>query len=510
MRINVEYQGATSAFETASAEIIIGRGDQRHQVDLDLTPDQAASRHHARITTDGTHIWIEDLNSRKGTLVSGAEIKGRGKHQLKPGEPVCIGRTTLVVQGNGVENFGSLAPAGEIGEALDAQHAVIPIRASTTDIRNRLKLLYDLPLVFAQETRLDMALQKVLERIVAVLPGAARGALLLKNPSSEELLLRAHLPKGNPAVSFELAHRAMNNHQAFTWNQGDEEPSSSIRIQSIASAMYAPLLWEGKALGILCVDNCKSCGAFSTQDLELVTSVAQFVAIAVTVHRTQDDLRETAVLLSRLLTSFSPKIRTRLIEKARHGNLHPGGEKSEVTILFSDIRGFTKLSAGMEVEDVVEMLNTYLPTLVEPIFHNDGSIDKFVGDAILAVFGTPEADPQHHEKAVRAALGMQEAIEELNRARQRRGEPTCHIGVGVHSGEVLHGFIGSSERMEFTVIGDAVNVASRYCSAAEAGEVLISPQVFRAVWKSIGAQPRRIATKHEGNLEAYCVTALKA
>jgi adenylate cyclase len=509
MRISVNYRGTAEIYDIASADVIVGRTDQENVVDLDLTPDQAVSRVHARISTDGSQFWIEDLNSRKGTLLSGAEIRGQGKRQLEPGEPFRIGRTTLVIEASSQGTMTAEEPAGEIGQMLDAALPVQPIHDATADIRKRLKLFYDLPLEFAQEARLDTALRGILERIAAVVPGAARGALFLRNPGSDELLLCAHVPRGNPAISFELARRAMDKQQAFTWNQGEDDASPSIRMQNIASAMYAPLLWKGKALGILCVDNCKTCGAFTSHDLELITAVAQLTGIAVAVHQTQEDLRETAVLLSRLLTSFSPRIRTRLLEKARRGNLRPGGEKSEVTILFSDIRGFTRMSAGMEAEEVVEMLNAYFPALVEPIFRNDGSIDKFVGDAILAVFGSPEADARQHEKAVRAAIGMQEAMDEMNRMRQTRGEPTCGIGVGVHSGEVLHGFIGTAERMEFTVIGDAVNVASRYCSAAAAGEVLISSEVFRVVWKLIHAEARTISTKHEGPLEAYCVTGLR-
>jgi adenylate cyclase len=199
-----------------------------------------------------------------------------------------------------------------------------------------------------------------------------------------------------------------------------------------------------------------------------------------------------------------------LLEKARHGRLRVGGEKSEVTILFSDIRGFTRLSAGMEAEDVMDMLNSYLPALIDPIFKNDGTIDKFVGDAILAVFGSPEADDQQHEKAVRAAVGMQAAMEELNRVRKAQGATTCGIGVGVHCGEVLHGFIGSADRMEFTVIGDAVNLAARFCAGAEAGEVLISPEVYNRVWRIVQADPERIPTKHEGDLAAYRLKGITA
>jgi adenylate cyclase len=510
MRIRVCYQDNVRIFETDAQQVMIGRAQQGVPVDLDLTPDQAVSRPHARISIDGSQYWIEDLNSTQGTRVSGTEIRGRGRWRLGLGDQVRVGRTTLVVERAPAlpEDPPVTEPTGAIEETLDATRpALIPADA-TADMANRLKLLYDLPLEFAREVQLDSVLQKIVERVVEIVPGAARGALLVKDPTTGDLLLRAHVPQGNPAVSLNLAQRAMEKREAFTWNQGEEEPSASIRLQDTASAMYAPLVWKGNTLGVVCVDNCRACAPFDPGDLKLMAAVAQHAAMAVAVQYVQEDLRQNAVLLSRLLTNFSPKIRTRLLEKARHGQLRLGGEKSEVTILFSDIRDFTRLSAGMEAEDIADMLNSYFPALVEPIFKNDGSIDKFVGDAILAVFGSPEADVQQHEKAVRAAIGMQAAMEEQNRIRQARGQPTCKIGVGVHAGVVLHGFIGSVERMEFTVIGDAVNRASRYCAAANASEILISPEVHRRVWRLVQAEPKMIPTKHEGELEAYRINGM--
>ena len=162
-----------------------------------------------------------------------------------------------------------------------------------------------------------------------------------------------------------------------------------------------------------------------------------------------------------LLRQFSPQVAERLL---RHrGCLRLGGERSEVTVLCSDVRGFTNLTKDMDPDEVVEMLNAYFARLIPIIFAHNGTVDKYVGDAILAVFGSPEPDVQHHEKAVRAAVGMQAAMREVNTERTARGLTICGIGIGVHCGQVLHGFIGALERMEFTVLGDAVNRAARYC-----------------------------------------------
>jgi adenylate cyclase len=164
----------------------------------------------------------------------------------------------------------------------------------------------------------------------------------------------------------------------------------------------------------------------------------------------------------------------------------------------------------MDAEDIVTMLNEYFSALTDCIFRHDGTIDKFVGDAILAVFGSPDPDPQHRRKAVSAAFDMQKTMQQVNQWRAQRSEPVCEIGIGIHTGEVLHGFIGSVQRMEFTVIGDTVNKTSRYCGGAKAGEILISPEVHQHVWRLVEGMPISISTKHEGDLSAYRIVALRS
>jgi len=163
----------------------------------------------------------------------------------------------------------------------------------------------------------------------------------------------------------------------------------------------------------------------------------------------------------------------------------------------------------MEPGGVVEMLNDYFAELVPIIFAHQGTVDKYMGDAVLAIFGSPEPDPQHPEQAVRTGLAMQAAVAKLNAERGARGLPARDIGIGIHRGEVVHGFIGTEDRMEFTVIGDTVNRASRYCAGAQAGEVLISPELYKRVKDIVQAEPTTISTKHEGDFIAYRVTCLK-
>lgn len=157
-----------------------------------------------------------------------------------------------------------------------------------------------------------------------------------------------------------------------------------------------------------------------------------------------------------------------------------GGTRKEVTVFFSDIRGFTKFSEGHTPEEVVTMLNEYFAVMVKIINDHGGVVDKFIGDAIMAVWGVPQPTPQDTENAMKACLAMRKGLKELNQSRLERGLVEIHIGMGLHAGPAISGTIGSEERMEFTVIGDTVNVTSRIESSTKHFEVdlLVSDEVY--------------------------------
>jgi adenylate cyclase len=395
----------------------------------------------------------------------------------------------------------------QIAETLDASVGVQT--QPPQDAIERLAALSELTWEYGTRGLLDSMLQKAVDLLLRIAGKGERGVILVRDAKDGELLLKACGPPGAiPVISMTSAKRAIADRKGFIWKRG-EDLTLSQQESNVESGMYVPLVVNDHAIGVICLDCFCPQQVFRRDDLLLVTSFAHQLALAIANHELQLTLKQNAEVLERLLTNFSPKVRTHLLQRAQMGRLRLGGEKSVVSVLCADIRGFARLTAEMPTDEVVSLLNEYFAVLTDCIFRNDGTIDKFVGDAILAVFGSPEDDPQHCRKAVLAGMDMQAAAREVSQRRRAKGEVSCEIGIGIHTGEVLHGFIGSPERMEYTVIGDAVNRASRYCDGAKGCEVLISPEIHQRTWNAVEAQQISIPTKHEGDLVAYRVDRVR-
>lgn len=511
-RIVYSYDNKERSFEPTTCQFLVGRPKAGISVDLDLSPDLKVSRPHARITRENGELWIEDLGSTGGTYVGHRKIPRRMKSLVRPGETVRMGETVLRVElptdasVPDIDRTVELPPDGnatEISYICDAGTNSFFSLATNKEERERLALLCELPLLFVAQKKIQGLLETIVQRLIEIIPGASRAAVLLRDRSSGQLVLKANFPKGAPSISLTCANRAIERKEGFVWRRSADITRSQER-HAMQSSIYAPLIWEGAALGVVCVDNSDAQLEFRESDLCLLTGVAHYAAMAVENYYARDDLRRHAELTSRLFCNrFPPRIREDLIRDASAGTLVTGTRESDVTVLAADIRGFTRLSARLGPKRMKDILDQYFPPLIDAIHENDGTIERFVGDAIFAVFGSPRMDENQSEHALRAALKMQASVATRNYLRTSNGDEICTIGVGLHCGPALHGFVGNAKHMEFAVLGDPANLAGRYCSGAGSNEILISPDFYARIFHLATCESVVISTKHEGHFHAY-------
>jgi len=296
IRIRHTFGNQHKSCDFDASEVIVGRHKAGLEIDLDLTPDLAVSRPHARLWIEGDQYWIEDLGSRYGITVDGETVQGPSP--VAPGVAVQLGHTTLYVG----EDFANPPLPNhhhdpdeglEIRHTLDANRPAFSAGAvDSSESARRLALIYELPLQFAVETQWDALLQTIVRCLVEVIPDAARCTLLLRDRNGDELVLAASYPV-TAGVSMTLARRAMDERHGFIWRRAEEgDISQSIITYGIETGMYAPLLWQDRALGAVCVDNPGRTSVFSNDDLRLLLMIAQYAAMAVANQQLQQDLRE--------------------------------------------------------------------------------------------------------------------------------------------------------------------------------------------------------------------------
>ncbi len=222
-----------------------------------------------------------------------------------------------------------------------------------------------------------------------------------------------------------------------------------------------------------------------------------------------DDLTEKR-RLEAIRSLFERMVSPRVIDQLDPEALHPGGKRTTVTVLFADIRGFTRFSEGLSPEKLVSILNRYLAAAAEAILEEEGTIDKFMGDAVMAWFNAPIPQPDHTLRAVRAALRLRERIQTLY--HDLPPEFRLHFGVGIHVGDAVLGLIGTEKRLEYTAIGDSVNTAKRIQENAAPDQILLSAAAYQEVaqWVEVEKVPPVHAKGKSQDVPVYALVGLKA
>ena len=268
--------------------------------------------------------------------------------------------------------------------------------------------------------------------------------------------------------------------------------ADSIVSQGVRSTICAPLITESNVHGVLYADRLDPFAAFSPDHLQLISAVAAQTAVTVETVKAHRRLAREEVARANYSRFMPEYVVKQILENPNSFRL--GGVNQIITVLFADIRGFTALSEREKPEKVVGLLNRYFSAMTEIIFDHGGTLDKYIGDGLMALFGAPSTSPADAMNAVKTAVTMQKRIATLNEELRGEGYGKISMGIGLHTGEATIGYIGSDRRSEYTAIGDTVNLASRLESNAGGGQILMSEATAEASGNLIPVNPREPLT----------------
>ena len=238
-----------------------------------------------------------------------------------------------------------------------------------------------------------------------------------------------------------------------------------------------PLKLKDQIIGVIEVINRRDGNPFNQDDLNLLSIFADHAAISIDKARLHENIKRQECIRASYERYFSPQIVSEILHTA--AGVHLGGQRREVSILFADLRNFSGFAENHNPEAVVEFLNEIFKELVDVIFQHQGTLDKFLGDGLMAIFGAPLDQPDHANRAINAALKMQEQMRAINARRQARGQGVLDMGIGINTGEAIVGNIGSEKRMEYTAIGNVINIAFHLQEVSRGGyQTLVTENTY--------------------------------
>jgi adenylate cyclase len=370
------------------------------------------------------------------------------------------------------------------------------VSSAEDKIRKRLTDLLDVATELGRAVDSDAILNKIVEKAYETLTVDRVAIQLLEGDGTLVTKIARDKRGGDQprAVPQAIARQAVNDRVAIMVDDAGQDQrfgeAKSVVMQQVRSAICTPLMGASDSggdgasqsvLGVIYVDNVSMAHKFNTDDLDFVIAFAGMAGAALDAANQRARAQQEEVKRSNFARYFTPQLAERIA--ASEGATRLGGEKREVTVLFSDIRGFTALSETMPAAEMATLLTEYFTEMVDCVFRNEGTLDKFIGDAVMAQWGAPIGTQEDPDKAMRAAIEMMDELGKLNAKWLAEGRPALQIGIGINHGDAFAGNIGSEKRLEYTVIGDTVNTASRLCSAAGPGEILISEELRRVLSK---------------------------
>jgi len=542
----ISSDGRISNFLIDKDEITIGRGEEN---DLVLS-DSSVSRYHAKIIKAQKGFIINDLGSFNGTRLNGKSIQSA---PLKHEDEIRIGLvklnfmteksvpspldsvvlTTDKEQEKGqqkvVESCVEEVPQQDSQELListDTDKSLIEssliLAAKETKLEGEvdeeitslermnkvLFVLYEISRQLHTIHDFNELLTKIMDNLFVVIE-ADYGFVILTGDRGEGDLTPVVVKykddkvkaKGELRASRTIINRVVKDKvavltsNAMTDSRFDQ--AQSLMMQQIRSAMCVPLWKKDKVIGVIQLDSVRTGKQFTEDDLELLKAIGCQMAMVIEQASLNEKIREEERMRNRLERFHSPQVIEMILKESEEEQENIMEPKDlTATILFTDIIGFTQLSEEMSPREINLMLTQFFSRMTDIIFRNDGMIDKYIGDCLMAVFGAPMEKKKDSERAIRAA---QEMRKELKKMMESEGlEKKFSVRVGINTGKVVAGNIGSPSRMDYTVIGDPVNIASRLESIAKPNQILIGEETYKLVKgkfkiKKIG--PKRVKGK---------------
>jgi adenylate cyclase len=490
-------------------ETLIGRATNCHII-LNVA---SVSRHHARLRVTGDRCTLSDAGSTYGTHLNGVSLTS--ETPLKAGDTFHCGAVAFTFEqivsapplladnhellqdsasivlriddaalglvqegrtGARVQHPGSdAAPAGDRPEdrraGPDRRQAQAPFsdpdRRSGRDRRQRrfLRLLSEISKTLVDVLPLAQVLSRVVDLVFEVVP-AERTFLLLRDSSDEAVTARVRRARDGSTPESTLSRTIINTvmRERVAMLADDARYDSRLggagsihAMVNIRSFMCAPLWNRNEVIGVLYTDNPRS-KRFVPEDLDVFAALANYAAVAIEQARVVEQLQIEMQKRERLARYHSPAVVNRILSGTESADAEFETAERDLSVMFTDLVGFTTRSEKLAPLEVSRLLNHFFARMAEQLFEFDGTLDKFIGDGILAVFGAPLPQPDHADRAIQAALGMRAELAEMNR---ELGLAPLQMRIALNSGVALTGDIGSPRRREFTVLGDVVNTCSR-------------------------------------------------
>lgn len=485
-------------------------------------PDPRISSRHAIILVTGNRVEFIDQNSTNGIYLNDQRVR---KGEWMVGATVFMGNTELRLQGVQAVDMSSRSGTSQWGRKDSGSQplGIHPAAGASSLAFNNAN--FDFNIVqekkiggeaqaggdqpglenFAKRMQVinrmiksvsaTLTVNDLLDRTMTLLFEAVNcdtGYILVTDPSNHDNI-SAHIAyeRGRRKENLEeklysrtLVSTVIQKKSGFIFDSdesGEQDQSLSIFQLRIKTALCAPIHSEGQIYGVIYLDSKKRGAKFNGDDLDLTMNIAGISGVAIENMELYKKLETESLIRDHLKRFCSPNIAEKIIAERGNGDFHLQSQKTNLTVLFADIRGFTPLSETLAPLEVAQLLNSYFSEMCAIVFANGGTLDKFIGDCMMVLFNAPVAVKDHEYMAVKTALEMKTRLRKMLPQWQANGIPEFQVGIGINTGDAVVGSIGTTSRMEYTAIGDTVNISSRVCGIAKPNQILITEAVYDKV-----------------------------